>query len=547
MSKSTAKRQVLTVVMDGVGLSSNEFGNAVANAAKPNLEWLRKNATWRTLIAHGKAVGLPSDSDIGNSEVGHNALGAGRIFDQGAKLIQAAMASGTIFSAPTWKNLTAHVIVQNTTLHFLGLLSDGNVHSHEDHLYAMLRRAKQEGVKKVRVHVLFDGRDVAEKSAETYIDRLEKVLKELRSNTYDVEVASGGGRMKITMDRYGADWSMVKTGWDCHVHGIAADKFPSLSAALTKYRADKSITDQYIPPFIIEKAGKPTGKITDGDAVIFFNFRGDRAIEISRAFTESSFTKFDRGLFPKTLYAGMMQYDGDLLIPENYLVSPPAISDTLGQFLAKSGVRQFACSETQKFGHVTYFWNGNRSGYFDKKIEEYLEIKSDAGITFDHKPWMKAYEITEETIKRMKSHSFDFGRINFPNGDMVGHTGNYEAALVAVETVDLMLGRLIEAAKVSNTILIVTADHGNADEMFDAKAKDFPNWKDLSLNERPTPKTAHTVNPVPFAIFDPSRALPWTLDPSIQQGTLGNVANTVLTLLGLPTRDIYLPSLISKD
>ena len=243
----------------------------------------------------------------------------------------------------------------------------------------------------------------------------------------------------------------------------------------------------------------------------------------------------------------MMQYDGDLLIPENYLVSPPAISDTLGQFLAKSGVRQFACSETQKFGHVTYFWNGNRSGYFDKKTEEYLEIKSDAGITFDHKPWMKAYEITEETMKRMKSHSFDFGRINFPNGDMVGHTGNYEAALVAVETVDLMLGRLIEAAKVSNTILIVTADHGNADEMFDAKAKDFPNWKDLSLNERPTPKTAHTVNPVPFAIFDPSRALPWTLDPSIQQGTLGNVANTVLTLLGLPTRDIYLPSLIIKD
>ncbi len=547
MNKSAAKRRVLTVVMDGVGLSSNEFGNAVANAARPNLEWLKNFATWRTLAAHGKAVGLPSDSDIGNSEVGHNALGAGRIFDQGAKLVQEAIANGSMFTGEAWQKIRHQVASNQSTLHFLGLLSDGNVHAHEDHLYAMLRRAKQDGLKRVRIHILFDGRDVGEKSAETYVARLETVLAELRSERFDVAVASGGGRMQITMDRYEADWPMVKRGWNCHVQGEAPNRFATLADAMHKFRSDSTITDQYIPEFILEKNGKPVGTINDGDAVIFFNFRGDRAIAISRAFTESNFNKFDRGRFPKVLYAGMMRYDGDLNIPEHFLVQPPAISDTFGEYLATSGIRQFACSETQKFGHVTYFWNGNRSGYFDKSVEEYLEIPSDSNITFDLKPWMKAYEITEETIKRMKSGRFDFGRINFANADMVGHTGNYEAAVIAVETVDLMLGRLLTAAKATNTILVVTADHGNADEMFDAKAKDFPDWKNLPLTKRPSPKTAHTLNPVPLAIFDPARTSPWKLNTTIQNGTLGNLANTALTLMGIPNRDIYLPSLILKD
>ena len=548
MRNNAAKRQVLTVVMDGVGLSSNDFGNAVANAARPNLEWLRKNATWHTLAAHGPAVGLPSESDIGNSEVGHNALGAGRIFDQGAKLVQRAISDGTMYSAPTWQKIISRVKSNNKTLHFLGLLSDGNVHSHEEHLYSMLRRAKSDGVRRVRVHVLFDGRDVGEKSAEIYVGRLEKVLEDLRADDFDVLIASGGGRMRITMDRYEADWPMVKRGWDCHVHAIAPHSFTSLDEALKKFRSDSSITDQYIPAFVIQNPqGQPTGKILDGDAVIFFNFRGDRAIEISRAFTEAKFTAFDRGSRPDVFYAGMMQYDGDLAIPEHFLVQPPAINDTLGEYLAKLGIRQFACSETQKFGHVTYFWNGNRSGHFNKATEEYLEIPSDGNITFDLKPWMKAYEITEETIKRMRSGSFDFGRINFPNGDMVGHTGNYEAALIAVETVDLMLGRLMAAARETNTILIVTADHGNADEMFDAKAKDFPEWRTLPLEKRPTPKTAHTLNPVPFAVFDPTRKTPWSLNKTIQAPSLGNVANTALMLMGMPTRDIYLPSLVQEE
>jgi 2,3-bisphosphoglycerate-independent phosphoglycerate mutase len=492
-------------------------------------------------------VGLPSDSDIGNSEVGHNAIGAGRIFDQGAKLVQKAVSSGSLYSGEAWKKALANVSKTSGTLHFIGLLSDGNVHSHEDHLYSMLRAAKKDGCKKVRVHVLFDGRDVGEKSAEIYVERLEKVLAELASPDFDCMVASGGGRMHITMDRYEADWSMVKRGWDCHVHGDAPHKFESLKESLAQFRKDSRLTDQYIPAFVIEKNKQPVGKIKTGDSVIFFNFRGDRAIEISRAFGEDSFNKFDRGQAPRVFYAGMMEYDGDLKIPSNYLVSPPAISETLGEYLAKSGARQFACSETQKYGHVTYFWNGNRSGYFDKSREEYLEIPSDRDITFDLKPWMKAYEITEETIRRMKSGTFDFGRINFANGDMVGHTGNYEAALIAVETVDLMIGRLITAARETNTILMVTADHGNADEMFDAKAKDYPEWKTLPPSQRPTPKTAHTINPVPFALFDPTRAKPWPLNAAVKDGCLANIANTVLTLLGMPERDIYLPSLVVKD
>lgn len=541
-----AKRQVLTIVMDGVGINESTFGNAVANAARPNLKWLMNNAAYRTIFAHGTYVGLPSDSDIGNSEVGHNAIGAGRIFDQGAKLVQHAVNSGSLYKGEMWKKVISQVISQNTTLHFIGLLSDGNVHSHEAHLHDMMRQAKRNGVRRVRIHVLLDGRDVGEKSAEIYVDRLEKLIQELQSKDFDVAVASGGGRMRVTMDRYEADWSMVENGWKTHVLGESENYFSSLKEAIDHFRTDPILTDQYLPSFVISSRGAPVGTIHDGDAVVFFNFRGDRAIEISRAFEEADFNAFERKRFPKVLYAGMMEYDGDLHIPRNYLVKPPAIDNTLGEYLANNGVRQFACSETQKYGHVTFFWNGNRSGYFDEKLEEYIDIPSDR-INFDLKPWMKAFEITETTINRMQNKSFDYGRINFANGDMVGHTGNYEAALIAVETVDLMIGRIIEVAKVTGTIVMVTADHGNADEMFDAKEKDFPNWQELSLDKRPTPKTSHTLSPVPFAVFDPLSSTAWKINPAVKNGSLGNIANTVLTLLGMSERDLYLPSLVIES
>jgi len=531
------------VVMDGIGDRSDTFGNAVAYAQTPVMNELKTLGLSTTLAAHGTAVGLPSDSDIGNSEVGHNALGAGRIFDQGAKLVQQAIASGSMFRDRCWADLAQYIKINHSTLHLMGLLSDGNVHSHEQHLHALIRQAKKDGIKKVRIHVLFDGRDVSEKSAEIYVDRLERVMAECRAQNFDVSVASGGGRMTITMDRYEADWSMVERGWRTHVLGEGR-AFSDLPSAVKAFRAETQTGDQYLPAFVIHEHGKPVGTIQDGDGVVFFNFRGDRAIEISRAFTESDFKVFDRIRCPKVFFAGMMEYDGDKKIPAKYLVSPPLIKDTLGEYLVQKGKRQFACSETQKFGHVTYFWNGNRSGYLDQSLEEYLEIPSDV-VPFDQRPWMKAEEITRATIERMQKQSFDFARINYANGDMVGHTGDFEAAVIAVATVDLMLGRLLTAAKATNTILVVTADHGNADEMFDAKAADFPNWEHLLRHKRPKPKTAHTLSPVPFFVFDPVGANTYQLTNESQK-TLSNVANTVLTLMGVPVRSDYLPSLVRR-
>jgi 2,3-bisphosphoglycerate-independent phosphoglycerate mutase len=535
--------------MDGIGLRDSQFGNAVALAKTPCMHHLRedsKKTLFTTLKAHGRAVGLPTDDDIGNSEVGHNALGAGRIFDQGAKLVQNAINNGSLYKGKTWRALVDSVKKNNSTLHFLGLLSDGNVHANEQHLYSMMRAAKDEGINKVRLHILFDGRDVGERSAEIYVERLEKVIKELASPSFDVRVASGGGRMRITMDRYGADWEMVKRGWDTHVLGKVSDKsleFPDLDSALATFRLDPKLTDQYLPAFVVSENGKPVGTINDGDGVILFNFRGDRAIEISRAFTESDFSEFSRERFPKVFYAGMMQYDGDRQIPPRYLVSPPLIDNTLSEYLIKFHLRQFACSETQKYGHVTFFWNGNRSGYLNKDLEEYLEIKSDVGITFDEKPEMKALEITEATIDRMKKGAFDFGRINYANGDMVGHTGNLAAAIHAVDVVDAQLAKLIKAADETGTILLITADHGNADEMFEGKEKDFPNWRTATKDQLPRPKTAHTLAPVPLYMYDPKGFEKFQL-ATLESRSLANVASTVVMLLGLPKNPIFLPSLL---
>ena len=537
-------RRVLTVVMDGVGVKEDRFGNAVMAAKTPNLDALKTKSLYRTLLAHGTAVGLPSDTDIGNSEVGHNALGAGRVFDQGAKLVQNAIQSKSLYQSTTWRKLIDGC-VDGGALHFIGLLSDGNVHSHENHLYAMMKQAVSEGVKRMVVHPLLDGRDVGEKSAETYVANLESLLQELVAAGVDAQVGSGGGRMEITMDRYNADWSMVKRGWDAHVLGHAPHKFHSISEALKFFRQDSKLTDQYLPAFVIvDESKQPVGTVEDGDSVVMFNFRGDRAIEISRAFTEIDFSEFDRIRTPEVFYAGMMQYDGDLRIPEQFLVQPPLIDQTLGAYLSVRGVRQFACSETQKFGHVTYFWNGNRSGKFDEKLETYVEIPSDI-IPFDQKPEMKAQEITQATIRAMKHHTFDFGRINLANGDMVGHTGVFEAAVRAMETVDHCIGQLMAVAEETDTILLITADHGNCDEMFSGKEDAYPNWQN-GPQFCPPPKTAHSINPVPCYIFDPKNLKQWRFS-EVGDATLANIANTVLVLMGLPRCDIFLPSLVEGD
>ncbi len=520
---------VVTVIMDGMGIGPQDDSNGIYLAYTPTLDSLSKGPLNTQLKAHGKAVGMPSDDDMGNSEVGHNALGAGRIFSQGAKLVREALASGAIFQSSAWKRVQEYTL-KGGTLHLMGMISDGNVHSHIDHLYALLDRAVAEGIKKVRVHGLLDGRDVGEKSALTFFEPLEERLKKLSVEGRDYRIASGGGRMVTTMDRYNADWSVVKNGWDAHVLGKGREFSSATEAIKTYYAEDPEMTDQYMASFVIAEQGKPVGIMEDGDAVILFNFRGDRAIEISRAFDEPDFTEFNRERVPDLFFAGIMEYDGDAHIPKNYLVEPPAIDRTLGQYLCAAGIPSFAISETQKFGHVTYFWNGNNSGYIDDKLEKYVEIPSDR-ITFDLKPWMKAAEITDAVIDAIKSGRYKFIRLNYANGDMVGHTGIPAAIRIAVETVDLCLGRVMKAVRKAGGIAMVTADHGNADCM----------WTEKKGTR--APMVAHTKNPVPFIINDCSGTNNFVLNHVETRG-LSNVAATICNLLGYEAPEDYEPSLI---
>ena len=316
---------VVLVIMDGVGLGRRDESDGVFLANTPVLDELLAEPLFVSLKAHGKAVGLPSDEDMGNSEVGHNALGAGRVFAQGAQLVNDAIASGAIFKGAAWQEAISRGKAGGT-VHFIGLLSDGNVHSHIEHLFALLDRCAEEGIARVRVHPLLDGRDVGERSALTYLDALEGRLAQLNGVAgRDYRIASGGGRMVTTMDRYGANWAVVERGWKAHVLGIGRHFASAREAVETYYREDPTSTDQYLDSFVIESGGEPVGTIQDGDAVIFFNFRGDRAIEISRAFEEEDFHEFDRVRVPDVFYAGMMQYDGDAQIPKQFLVEPPAI------------------------------------------------------------------------------------------------------------------------------------------------------------------------------------------------------------------------------
>ncbi len=521
-----SKRPVVLVVMDGVGISDKDYGNAVKNAYTPTLDQLKATCPNTAIKAHGLAVGLPSDGDMGNSEVGHNALGCGQIYSQGAKLVNESIESKDIFKTETWEALV-NKCKDHGKMHFIGLLSDGNVHSHINHLMALIEQAKADGVKEVRVHALLDGRDVPETSALTYVDQIEDFFKKVNDDNFHACIASGGGRMKITMDRYQANWPMVEAGWHTHVLGEGR-QFASAKEAIETYRAETGVIDQDLPAFVIAKDGKPVGTIEDGDSVILFNFRGDRAQEISLAFDSENFTEFDRVRKPDVMYAGMLQYDGDLKIPNHFLVYPPKIKYTLSEFLVKHGIRSYAISETQKYGHVTYFWNGNNSQKFSEELEDWVEIKSDV-VPFEQRPWMKSAEITDALVEAIESGKYDFLRTNFPNGDMVGHTGNYEATIIGVEAVDLCLERIIKAVDKVNGILLVTADHGNADEMYEKAKKE---------GDKPKAKTSHTLNKVPFIIYNK--------DVEIADGDLGlaNVASTVAKLLGLEPDEHWLPAII---
>jgi 2,3-bisphosphoglycerate-independent phosphoglycerate mutase len=534
------KGPVVLVIMDGVGYGKYAEGDGVQEARTEYLDELHAACPHTKLKAHGTAVGLPSDDDMGNSEVGHNAIGCGRVFAQGAKRVNAAIKNGEIFEGDVWKKLVANVKNSGGKLHFIGLFSDGNVHSHLDHVKAMLEKALEEGVKTARIHTLLDGRDVGETSALEYIEPFEEYLKKLNEKGADFRIASGGGRMVITMDRYGANWDMVKKGWAVHIHGEGR-YFPSAKEAVETLRKETEAIDQDLPPFVIAENGTPVGPVTDGDSVIFFNFRGDRALEITSAFEEDDFDKFDRGRRPDVEYAGMMEYDGDLKIPKQYLVSPPSIDRTMSEFLVREKVKMLAISETQKFGHVTYFFNGNKLGKFDETLEDYVEITSDI-VPFEQRPWMKSAELTDAVIEAVGSGTYDFIRLNYPNGDMVGHTGIYEAVLCAMEALDLGLGRLMKAVKKAGGVLIVSADHGNSDDMFEHDKK--TGAVKLKENGKPQAKTSHSLNPVPCIIYDPDYNGEYKLE--LREGLgISSLAATVMELLGfIPPKD-YDPSVLN--
>jgi 2,3-bisphosphoglycerate-independent phosphoglycerate mutase len=529
---------VVVIVMDGYGLPKTDVGSAIAAARKPTLDRLFASYPNIRLRAHGTAVGMPSDDDMGNSEVGHNAIGAGQVYSQGAALVANAIADASIWQGAAWQQVVAGARAGRGVIHFIGLFSDGNVHSHIDHLKAMVVQARAEGVRTVRIHALLDGRDVPETSALDYVVPFEAFLAEASGEGFDARIASGGGRQYITMDRYDANWAMVEKGWKTHVLG-EGPQFANATAAVNGLRERNPGTiDQDLPEFVIAENGQPIGSIEDGDSVVFFNFRGDRAIEITRAFEEEAFDKFDRVRTPKVTYAGMLQYDGDLQLPKRFLVAPPAIKDTSGEWFSRMGLAQFACSETQKFGHVTYFWNGNRSGKFAG--ETWQEVPSDV-VPFEQRPWMKAAEIADAMIDAIRSGKYRTLRCNFANGDMVGHTGNFEAATIAVEAVDLSLARVLRAIDAAGGVALITADHGNADEMFelDKKTKQPAQNADGSFKA----KTAHTLNPVPLILYDNVSGGRLGLRQTPTAG-LSNIAATVANLLGLEAHPVWDESLL---
>ncbi len=525
---------LVLAILDGVGYGRFAEGDAVRQAWMPEFNRMRESCPSTQLKAHGTAVGMPSDADMGNSEVGHNAIGCGRVFAQGAKLVEEAIAGGKLFAGAVWRELIGNVAGGRGTLHFIGLLSDGNVHSNIAHLRAMISEACRAGAERIRIHALLDGRDVPETSALEYIDPFEEFLAEFNRAGRDYRIASGGGRMVITMDRYGANWDMVRRGWEVHVHG-RGEMFRSAHEAVVKLRERTGAIDQDLPAFVISDDGRtPVGAVRDGDSVIYFNFRGDRALEITEAFEAEDFSRFDRGTVPKVLYAGMMEYDGDLHVPRRYLVSPPEIDRTMGEYLCASGVRQLAISETQKFGHVTYFFNGNRSGKFDDDLETYVEVPSDV-VPFEQRPWMKAAEIADGVVDAIRSGGFRMIRLNFANGDMVGHTGDMQAVRVALEAVDLCLGRIRREVERSGGAMLVTADHGNADDMIE---HDKNGGIRLDANGVPARKTSHSLNPVPCIVYDPEGRGEYRPELREELG-ISSVAATCLELLGYEPPDGY--------
>ena len=515
MTKLEYGGPVVLCVLDGVGLRDEETGNALKQAHLEFLTHAIKNYPTAKLLASGEAVGILPD-DMGNSEVGHIALGSGQIVKQGIAHIEDQFNSGAIWQSDAWREAIANVLLNNSTLHFSGIFSDGNVHSSINHLARMIAAANKEGVKKIRVHLVFDGRDVPPQSEPLYINALEKFFT--RFPDADYKIASGGGRMVFVADRYESDWNVVKTGWDAIVWGKAPRTFHSATEAIETLRAeDPTVQDQYLPPFVItDQDGHPVGPVLEHDSFIYYDFRADRAIEIAQAFTYDDFPYFDRGTENnrrlEVFFAGMTEYNSDTHVPAHQLVPPVAITNTLHDFLGEKGISQFAISETVKFGHITYYFNGN--SYEKAPLEEHVEIPSDT-MPFNTRPWMKSAETTDALLDALPN--FRFLRINYPGGDMVGHFGEMESTITALEAIDIQLARIAKKVDELGGIMLITADHGNAEELVD---------------EAGQPKTSHSKNLVPCVFYDNTANREHYHLQLPKDAGLSNVASTISLLLG---------------
>jgi 2,3-bisphosphoglycerate-independent phosphoglycerate mutase len=405
-----------------------------------------------------------------------------------------------------------------------------------DHLVALVHQAWKENRPRLRIHALTDGRDVGARSTLDYLEPLEALLERI---PLDYALATGGGRMGITMDRYEADWDMVRRGWALHVHGQGRRFDSATEAVRTLYAEDPGVDDQWLPPFVV---GDYDG-MEDGDSVVLFNFRGDRAIEISRAFEDEAFEAFDRTPRPQVKFAGMMQYDGDALVPRHFLVEPPAIDSTVAEHLSVAGLKSLAASETHKFGHVTYFFNGNRSGV--PPGEDQVEVSS-LPAPADQAPAMRADGVAQVICDALARGEHDHVRLNLANGDMVGHTGSLTAAIEAVEHVDQALARIVEATRQAGGVLLVTADHGNCEEMFLLDKK--TGQPQLGADGQKQPCTSHTLNPVPLILYDPHAE--WTLREGERSsdpvGGIAQLGATILQLCGVEPPAEYLTSLVQR-